>query len=242
MPPKAIAGTTVLVSSTEPPSLRSIGLTSGFPETRGVDVLVYPPDSSRTWGCQRKTVPDFILSVSDGRLTRELALMQTLPHKSFLLEGPFKFNHRGKLTLVVRDRTTTKMKTVETHISRGTLRKMLWSIRYIHGVDITISSSLRETRTLWLEFAEYLSTSHTGFYSRPQPKKNPWGKAPDTHTLKLYFLQGLPGKVGVKTAENLLVRGGGRIPLRWTLSVGELEKVPLIGKTKARVMWEFLNG
>jgi len=67
----------MLVAPTEPMTLKALGTVSLVPEDYGSDFLWASPVFGLV-GVQRKEASDFVASVMDGRLDKELAQMKQL--------------------------------------------------------------------------------------------------------------------------------------------------------------------
>lgn len=71
----------LFISPTEPAVLRALGTTSLLPETYGMDIFYMPTKL----GIQRKTIPDLYASISDGRLSKQIAQRQSSDIEAVLL-------------------------------------------------------------------------------------------------------------------------------------------------------------
>lgn len=215
----------MLISSTEPKEIQLLGQVSSVPERYGADVLIGV--RGRLIGVQRKTFPDdYLASLEDGRLQKELMQMQRLDAAMLLLEGQPVWDGQN---LAGRRYT------------RRQLRTALWSVQLVHGVCVETSDSLEDTCTtlLWLE--RWLKKrKHVGLMRRPKAR-DAWGGHVHGQGEAIHVLQGLPG-VGPVTAQAILQHFGGRIPLAWTCSQQELEQVEGIGRKKARQLYTFIGG
>jgi Fanconi anemia group M protein len=180
-------------------------------------------------GVQIKTLPnDFVASLEDGRLGKELALMRNLDFAVLILEGWLVF----KDGYLVQNRQPTRF-------TQKGVRNILRSCHYQFGVWVEQSSNANETLARWLELVEYFSKEkHLSLYSRP-PINAQWG-VPSRCEQLLYILQGFPG-VGPETARRILEHFG-RVPLRWDVSQEDLMAVDGIGPKKAKQMMEILEG
>jgi ERCC4-type nuclease len=209
----------MLVSPTEPREIQLLGRVSSLPEKYGVDVLLSA--RGRLVGVQRKTFPeDYLASLEDGRLQKELMLMQRLDAAVLLLEGQPTWDGQN---LVGRRYT------------RQQLRTALWSIQLAHGVYVERSDSLEDTcmALAWLE-TWLRKRRHVGLMRRPKAR-DAWGGRVRGQGQALHILQGLPG-VGPVLAQAILKHFGG-IPLTWTCSQQELEQVTGIGPKTARRLY-----
>lgn len=212
--------------------MKALGHSSTLPEKYGVDFLWWrqDPDGKLTsgWcGVQRKEVKDFMASLRDGRLARELHQMEPLLHAMVVVEG--RVDHVGET--VVAGRSTVPVMLWEAACwaiqDRGV--KMAWTV----NVDGTARIVTRFRR--WTEKVEHTTLNRT----RPPAPTNKWGKV-DNRAYQVHLLTGLPG-VGEKLASAIINRFGG-VPWRWTVDEKELATVPGIGKERARRMIEALEG
>lgn len=216
--------TLFIVAPTEPPTIKTLigsdGVVSMLPEHHGCDVVWYV--RGVMWGVQRKELKDFIQSVGDGRLAKEIAQMKAsgIPMPMVLIEGKVQWNNDDTLKWNSRGQTFTKAQ----------WRGILWSIRS-EGIHIDFTSSMLDT-------VEYIQTlarwsekdKHQSIMRRPTPG-NYWGKATN-EDYAVHLLQGFDG-VGIDRAK-AIVRHFGGVPLDWTVTEKELMQVPGLGKVLAQ--------
>ena len=131
---------------------------------------------------ERKTYADFALSLADGRLFRQAAVLARCPHRPIvLLEGP----------------RPSRMPDVHPHALKGAMVSLavMWRLPVLYARDP--EDSLRILRFL----AQQLAASDCGLLKRcdRKPKRR--------SSRKLYMLQGLPG-VGPALAHRLLLEFG----------------------------------
>ncbi len=225
----------IVVSSTEPAviinSLRrhfndpEDVVASTQPEHRGVDFLWR---AHGEWhGIQRKEVRDFIASVNDGRLAKEVGQMRdgvVRPH--LVIEGKVMFIN-GELGLGGKFGKPVK---------RAAWRGMLWSLA-AQGIEIGYTHDHGDT-------AEYVAhayawsqkDSHSTGLSRPGPDSE-WG-TPTSRDFQIHLLMGMPG-VGRELAERVITHFGG-LPWEWAVTPAALMEVPGLGKKKVDTMWKAL--
>lgn len=222
----------VLLSPTEN-SLASImkkeAITSSLPEQKGADVLIYSRHG--LVGLQRKEVPhDFISSITDGRLTRETTLLaQHCQHRRLICEGRFRY---------YPDTTLVMDKHVKSHYKRIQIRGMLLDISLVKGVQIEYTEDIYDTVEYIRSIAKFVSQDkHLGLFTRPSAKGT-W-YIPTAKDIHLWLLQSFPG-VGPATADNIVNRFGGEIPLKWTCTLEELMSIPRLSKQRAKEMYEAL--
>jgi len=230
--------TTVLVAPTEPKdSVKAFKvvelevMTSSIPEQHGVDYLLYT--SKGTMGFQRKEVPfDFLASVMDGRLTKELIQMQNLRFRCVLGEGKFQFFEDG--TLITRPPIPAFKR-----FRRSSVTKIIHEIRMVKGVEFDYTTDYEDTaRYIRYTLDFIMDDKHTGLSTR---RGNPsvWG-TPSDDDMDAYMLQGFTGILGPVLSRNILDHFG-RIPIVWDCTYEQLLEVPGIGQAKAKKLWERLR-
>jgi ERCC4-type nuclease len=214
----------MLVSSTEPPLLRALGTSSQKPENWGVDFCWFLSDT-RSWaGVQRKEVSDFIKSVRDGRLGKELVQGQELTWRLLLIEGPAPRLMNDHLVV---DRWTK--------ISMAEWLGVLWKCQS-EGWFLLFTTDIQQTASYVLMFQAWTKrTEHSSLTGRPGPPVNQWGRK-ESRDFQRHLLMGLE-RVGHKEADRILDKFG-RVPWEWTVTMKELMEVPGIGKVKAKRLME----
>jgi ERCC4-type nuclease len=216
----------VLVSPTEPPLLRALGKVSLVPESYGCDFLFASPIFGLV-GVQRKEIKDFVASVQDGRLAKELGQMKQLGLSLLVLEGRPTWTNDGLLT------STSTQWTVHQHL--GTL----WSVQ-LSGCWIASSQELTGTSTLISAFMRWTAKQrHTGLENRVGPLSDEWGKV-GSREWGIHLLQGFKG-IGPVQAAAILDHFGG-LPLQWTVDGLDLQQVDGIGKKRAESLIDALGG
>lgn len=192
-----------------------------------MDFLI-PSVSYGTVGVQRKSILDFVASVEDGRLAKEVRQTDGLGLRVLLLEGKVTWTDSGLLIANGLWTRTRHLATVWSMSSRG-----WW----------TMSSLDVEDSVLWLRsFESWLKRpveEHQTLQTRPGAGKNEWGMR-DSKEWCLWLLQGFEG-IGRKTALAIYDHFNG-IPMAWTVGVEELMEVKGIGRNRAQRMIEALNG
>lgn len=218
--------TGMYVSSTEPPSLLTLGKVSTFPEQHGVDF--YFVANKCKVGIQRKELKDLIASLEDGRLAKEIMQMTNLDYKILIVEGQPKFTAEGNL--MGRDYGSTW-----THAQ---LMGALWSVQ-LKGLWVQWTTHINNTRQA-IELLElwFKKERHDSLERRPGPVSI-WGSKPTDEEYGSYVLQSLPG-VGPELAKRIFKRYG--LPLEWTVTAEDLADIPGIGKAKATKMIKAING
>lgn len=190
--------------------------TSPLPERRGVDFLWRA--QGRWWGCQRKTLPDLIASLHDGRLAKEIAQMRSaiaMPH--LVVEGRIT-NYGGHVLTDDWGRA----------VPLDVLRKRLLTIGF-EGVHISYTRDVADTADLVVTAWEWSQrANHSTAKTRPKPP-NDWGHL-SNRDFQVWLLQALPD-VGPQTAEAILDTLG-RCPLVLDATAAELLAVPGLGIKK----------
>lgn len=207
----------VLVSPTEPASIRRLGPTSGLPERYGSDVLFDAPPLGRV-GIQRKTVPDLFASIADGRLARSVAAMNALDVAVLVIEGDLRWTDEGAAEPAEgTDRPVTSWR-------REAYRSLLWSVR-ARGVWVETVPDVAGTVATVLSLQRWAGKAgHDALDRRPGPRRG--------DAVALHILQGIAG-IGPRLGARILERFG-HLPLAWTVTEGELASVPGLGTVRAR--------
>lgn len=216
----------MLVSPTEPQIFQSLGKTSLVPEEYGVDFM-FSSEVFGLVGIQRKEIRDFVASVKDGRLSKELGQMKRLGLSLLVLEGRPQWTNDGLLT-----QTPTQWR-MSQHL--GTL----WSVQ-LSGCWIATTTSAQETCTLISAFMRWTAKPrHIALESRPGPASDEWGKV-GNREWALHLLQGFRG-IGPIQAAAIYDHFGG-VPFMWGVGVLDLMDVPGIGEKRAEQLIGALNG
>lgn len=214
-----------LVAPSEPPLLKLLGRVSQRPEHFGSDVL-WAAAPVGTVGVQRKTVQDFLASVTDGRLAKEVSQLQVLDLRVLIIEGRPTWTVDGELVNAYGQRWT-----------RSQHRRFLWSMRS-SGVWVDWSDDLADTVGMVRDLEEWTRKAKHGSLMRRPGAKGAWGKA-TTREWGVHMLQGFDG-IGSDTALRIWEHFNG-IPLAWTVDEKELQRVHGVGKVRARRMVESLR-
>jgi ERCC4-type nuclease len=211
----------VKVSPTEPLLIRRLGESSSYPEKLGADVFWV---AQKVWcGVQRKEVSDFVASVHDGRLTKEVAQMGRLHLRVLVLEGRWLWTTEGRWAgrRAREARSWDRWRQWQQEFSLA--EKGIWVVR---------TETLGETAEVIKELERWSRKErHTTATGRPAAQ-GMWG-APDSRDWWCWVAMGWPG-VGPELAERMVDHFGGRLPLRWEVGEEELRAVEGIGAKRAQ--------
>lgn len=212
----------MLIAPTEPTEFLEVGERSSLPEKYGVDFLF--AHDGKWFGVQRKEHSDFVASVQDGRLSKEIGQMQQLSVGMLLIEGAGKWTNDGELI-----HGWAKW-------NKGQEYSYLWSVQS-RGVWVDRSGGKRETIQVLGAFERWVrKASHKATFSRPGATST-WGKA-GSREWAIHLLCGFDG-VGPEIATRIL--DGLGMPLAWTVDEKGLMQVEGIGKKRASKLIEALN-
>ena len=220
----------MLVSPTEPPRLLELGKSSWKPEEYGCDILIL--GKGRRIGVQRKKFPeDFVSSLSDGRLERQLPLMTNLSHRIIVLEGYGSWTSDGELIMP---------QSFNRHqLTRKSFQGLLFSIMFQFQIPVLQVADIDATvETLEILEAWAKKKKHTSLSQRPGPKKDSFGSVSEK-AMASHIMQGFPG-VGVGTAGDIIEHFGG-VPLVWTVTQDELLEVKGVGKVTVERLMKSLD-
>ena len=220
------------MSPTEPSVLRRLGVVSLVPEEYGVDVFwaVNREDGAARCGVQRKRFPeDFMASLADGRLQKELQQMKSLDVKFLLIEGSGTWTVDKCLVLPYSAREFT---------SRH-LRGMLATIQCKYGVGWIPTTGIDETVEAIRDLHKWSEGDKSSLETRPKPGHVPFND-PASDEWKVWWWQGIPG-IGSDTAWSLVKAFPGGLPVKLAVSEKELREVKGVGKKKARDLVRFFG-
>ena len=194
------------------------GTVSMLPEKYGCDVAWRAQDE--WWGVQRKEIADFIASIQDGRLAREVAMMKHLPMRIVVIEGRIQWTTDGELLIGKRATRVTKMQFLG----------MQWSLQGL-GVNVAFTESAYGTAEYIEGLAKWSTKArHSSIMRRPGPVAI-WGTVND-EDWALHLLQSFDG-LGMEKCKAILKHFGG-VPMDWSVTEKEMMEVPGIGKVLAR--------
>lgn len=207
----------ILVSPTERGLFATLGRTSALPERNGVDA--YWVARGKQWGVQRKRFPeDFVASLHDGRLSKELGQMGKLDAAIILIEGYGKWTVTGEL--------------VDAPLSRSQLWGFIMSCFLTRGVlCIQVADESEGIELVKSLYKWSNKEAHRSLLSRPGPKKDAWGTR-NSKDWQIHLMQSFEG-IGPGVAEAIIDHFGG-VPLEWTVSVNELQQVKGVGAKRAQ--------
>lgn len=200
--------------------LHSLGRVSSLPEKWGCDILIR---TDKLWvGVQRKAIPDFIASIQDGRLAKEVQQMSAcgrLDIKVLLIEGEPQFTSDG----------VYMSNGYGAQFTLAQYRGMLWSVRE-RGLWVDHTRNITETR-VWLKmFEQWCGKGKHSALDRRPAAFGAWGK-PDSREFGIHLLQGLPN-VGPELAARIYDHFGG-VPWTWGATAQELMAISGVGKKRA---------
>jgi ERCC4-type nuclease len=219
----------ILISPSEPAELREALAAASSPlcEEKGADILA--PTGKGLLGIQRKEVPsDFLASLEDGRLAKELPLLSRgVDFPVLLLEGVLIYDTDDCLRVGGRP----------TRYKRLAIRRLLRSVFCSHGIYVEHSVGLSETPTVVKELIDYFGHDHTSLLTRPK-LHGLWGK-PTANEQICYFYQGVPG-IGVVLAQSLARIFPRPVDLV-VASLDDLKAIPQVGNQRAGRVYRFLH-
>lgn len=211
-------GPKLLVAPTEPKALRDLGKVSLATEENGVDIMW--ASRGGLWGIQRKEVGDLLSSVTDGRLSKELAQMQAIEQAILVVEGRLHWTGEGELLGEYGNMT------------RRGFHGMLWSVRQ-RGVWVEFTTNLEHTMDVVRWLADWSRKErHSGLRNRPGPQTT-WGHITDREW-GIHLLCGMDG-IGPGMAAAIFDHFGS-VPMKWTVTPEELQQVKGIGPKRAGQM------
>lgn len=213
---------TTLVSPTEPASIKTLGTVSSLPERYGADVLLV--GKWGLFGVQRKEIKDLVNSLRGDRVARELGQQKALNGCAWVIEGNWKWTNEGKSLAVP---TFTKVQ----------LRGVVFSLQS-NGSWIVMTQDHSDTIASVLQLKKYLEKdAHLSLTNRPNPTSD-WGRA-SSRDWACHLLQSFEG-IGPKQAGAVYEHFNG-LPLQWTVTYDDLLKVPGIGPSRAKSLWDGLH-
>lgn len=218
----------MLVSPAEhDPRLAALGSSSLLTEENGVDFMWGSEAAGGLVGVQRKEFKDFVSSVGDGRLQREVAQMAPLKMALLIIEGRPRWTLDGELV----DRWA--------RMTRMQMFGLTWSLM-LRGIMVSYTDDIAGTVDAIRGFEVWSKKEkHDGLDRRPGPQGK-WGHATSTD-FQLHMLQGLPG-MGPRMAKVVLAHFGGVLPIAWTVDINELLAIDGVGVGRARKWLDAFSG
>jgi ERCC4-type nuclease len=214
----------MLISPAEPPKFKTLGTVSSRPEQYGADFMFF---ANKNWiGVQRKEISDLIASLHDGRLSREVAQLQSCDQRVLIVEGPVRFTDAGEMMDKPFGQKLTKKQ----------WKGLLWSIR-LKNIWIEFSDDTDDTIDIlrWLE-EWFKRDRHSSLERRPGPVSM-WG-TPTNEDYQRHLVMGLPG-VGPELADRIVKKFG--VPFTWGIDKGDLMLVEGVGPKKADMIYAALD-
>lgn len=194
--------------------------TSTLPEKHGCDLLI--PTKHGIVGFQRKTLPDLVASIQDGRLYYELNQLNasaTVSVAYLCIESTFS-------SAIGSDHY------MEANISVSTVRSIIAKFHHF-GVGFIPTTSPSDTALCAIGVAKYISSGRIGAIYRAKQTSNEWGQS-NAKSYGVFLLQSFPG-IGPKVAEAIYDHFNG-VPIQWAVNAGELALVPGIGRKRAETL------
>lgn len=219
----------MIVSPTEPASLRAVGNTSLMPESFGADILIRPHKNlGLGWiGIQRKEVVDLIASISDGRLNQQIAQLNQCVIGVVLIEGKFRWTLDGEM-----------MGAWGNSVTRDSMEALLWSIM-ARGIHVAYTDDLNATIDWCIRYEKWAKKpEHRSLDSRPGPMGDAWGRVTNRAWAR-HLLLSFQG-VGAKTADAIIDHFG-RVPLNWSVTEDEMRQVKGLGAKRVQQMFNALK-
>lgn len=207
------------VAPTEPLPLKRLGEVSSTPERFGVDFFWVA--QGRKHGCQRKEIKDYVASVIDGRLHKEVAQMGQLDGiKALVLEGRFVWSEDGVwFNGPVR-------------WDRFRQRQSTYTLQH-HGIWVITTDNLNDTAEAIAELERWTRKERHQFAAARSKVVGQWGSA-TSKEFAVHVLMSFPG-IGPEMAERIWEHYG-RVPLCWSTTEAELCEIEGIGKKRAAQM------
>lgn len=216
-----------LISPAEPPLIKTLGTVSAVPELHGADIL-WHESTVGLIGVQRKEVTDFIDSIRDNRLAKEVAQLKQVALPIVIIEGKPHWTPDGELVSQF------------TRWSRDSHWGVIRSLQSEHGIVVETTESIDETIGRIEAIAKWAAKpEHSALKRRNKPASSDgWGSRSD-RDYACWILQSVEG-IGRKQAEQILDHFEGKLPLSLTVDTSELLKVKGVGpKTVAALARAF---
>lgn len=217
---------TIVITTNEPREIRDL-FEDKVEQLMDFDILLYTRKCCVT--IERKQIPgDFLSSIQDGRLARELRAMKDISSiRIVLLHGKFIFRKDGELAAYGHQQWTKKG-----------IRNLLRTLQYVEGVFIEQAETDDELVEVVNELQDYFDKDkHTSMRTRPVIDTD-W-LVPSRDERVQYFYQGIP-HIGATKARKLVEHFPNPIDL-YPATVADIQKIPGFGKTLANSVYNFLR-
>lgn len=180
-------------------------------------------------GIQRKKFPgDFLASIQDGRLVKELAQLRELEFRIILLEGKPRYTKDGVLLNGRRHSAYT----------RTGFRNLCRSLQYVEGCYIEWSSNIPDTIAVLKELQGYFDKGlHASLHARHRFESKLF--VPSRQERLQFFYQGLPA-ISVVRSIKLSEVYESPIDL-FNAEISDLSKIHGIGKNIATGIYNFIR-
>ncbi len=211
-------------------------MTSDLPESKGADILIYT--EAGLVGLQRKEVPnDFLTSFTDGRMSRETALLvDNCKFTRLIAEGRFQYFPNGNVVLGGYDAKNRRPQA--SRFTRNHIRGMIFDLEFVKGIVVDWTEDILDTVAYIKALPTFLNKDkHLGLYTRPSAQ-GAW-YVPNARDIDLWILQSFPG-IGPTIADKIIIHFDGKIPLKWSCTLKQLEGVPGLSVKRAGLLWESL--
>ncbi len=208
----------MMVAPSEPAVLRGLGRTLLLPERYGVDFMW--GGHGGLAGVQRKEFPsDFLASVTDGRLSKEVQQMQALSVRALVLEGRPTWSTEGMLATSFGEPW-----------SKSAHRRYLASVQ-AQGVWVFTTDNIDDTISFLGDLRAWTrKPDHKAMTMRPGAKPDRWGRV-TSRAWQRHLVQGIEG-VGPELAERIIETLG--MPFGLRVTEDDLMRVHGVGKKRAR--------
>lgn len=198
-------------------------------ETAGCDFLWR--NNGQWWGVQRKELNDFIASLNDGRLTKEVGQMKaSVALPVVVIEGKIRFIHGVLASSSGYGRGR--------EITEDGWQGRLLSLMHM-GVHVQYTADRDDTARWVCAYYGWSSRpDHHTASTRPMERSDYWGNV-SNEDFQMHMLTSLPG-IGPKLALRIIRTVG--MPLTLGVGVDELMMVEGLGAKKAQQIVKVFNG
>lgn len=192
-------------------AILALGKVSSKPEKMGVDLAF--KHKKKWYGIQRKEMKDFVASINDKRLPREIQQMKMLEQALLVIEGNVRFSLEGEwLGRVAGPRWTRAA-----HLS-ALLSLQAAGVWVLNAVDQAGTADVCRAFEAWVKKGQHRLLVSTRGAARPILPG--WGKA-GNEDFQRHVLEGLPD-TGPERATLIREEFGG-LPFMW--KPGALERM-----------------